>query len=346
MSYSFPVSKPDHSGNEAKYLNEAITSGWSSSQGPFVKQFEDRFAEWVGSKYAVSCSSGTAALTIALRALGIGPGDKVVVPEFTMIATAWAVTYTGATPVFVDGDGYQPDWSSVDWEGVKAVIPVHIYGRPCSLVGIPAHVMIVEDAAEAHGALLNGKKVGTLGKIGCFSLFANKIITTGEGGMCVTDDEGLADEMRRLRAMYFNPDHTFLHPKVGYNFRMTNLQAAVGLAQLERIGEFLEKRALVQHWYERFIPSLPRPSGSVLWMYDTLLESEAKRDYVRANLAQAGVETRVLFKPMSQQPMYLGDWQKLKVNDLALRGLYLPTHTQLTKQDVYSICQKFLNAIQ
>jgi perosamine synthetase len=356
MKYKYPVALPDHLGNERKYLVQAIESGWTSSQGPFVERFEQGLAKAFGVNEAVVCSSGTAALVLALRALGVHEGDEVIIPEFTMVATAWAVTYIGAIPVFVDcGDDLNLDVGRLEraiTSKTKAIVPVHVYGRPAKMKEIKEladkhHLFIVEDAAEAHGATIDGKLVGTFGNIGAFSLFANKIITSGEGGFCLTDSYQDAREMRRLRGMYFNEEHTFLHAKLGYNFRMTNLQAAVGLAQLERMGEFLAKRQEIADWYQEELGEyiIERPKGSVLWMADMVV-AEEKRDELRHELALEGIETRVFFKPMSQQPMYNQPYEHLSAHAYAKAGLYLPAYTQLTKKDIKSICRSTKKNLQ
>lgn len=241
-------------------------------------------------------------------------------------------------------------------------MPVHIYGRMCDMNAIMAiarrhSLKVVEDACEAHGAwtLVNDredpiqwrKKSGSIGDIGCFSLFGNKIITAGEGGIIVTDDPKLAEEMRYLRGMAFEPTHTFLHRKVGYNFRMTNIQAAVALAQLESIEGFLEKRRKIQSWYDERIGkySIPRPEGSVLWMYDVIVD-EDKRQSVMDELAKKGIETRMFFKSMSQQPMYEAPYAHLNAHLYSKCGLYLPAYTQLNRKEVDFICQTFLAAVE
>lgn len=342
MVYKFPVACPDLSGNESKYVNEALAEGVISSQGRFVKEFERQFAEKHGAKYGVACSSGTNALFLALKALGIGVGDEVIVPDFTMIATAWAVTYTGATPVFVDCD-----WDkNIDpylledaiTPRTKAIIPVHIYGRPCRMdvineIAKQYNLKVVEDSCEIHSQELNSS-------IACFSLYANKVITAGEGGICITNDANLAWQMEHLRGMSFDPKHTFYHPKVGYNFRMTNMQGAVALAQLERMDEFLLKRKQIEAWYDEKLADLKISGGSrkVVWMYDIYTEM---RDELMAYLAECGIETRMVFKPMTIQPMYR---QKSNVERksawISKTGLYLPTYTKLTEEDVTFICDK------
>ncbi|QHC23747.1 DegT/DnrJ/EryC1/StrS family aminotransferase [Streptomyces sp. GS7] len=337
MSFKYPVSRPALDGRELEYLTGAVEDGWISSQGPMVGRFERAFADYNGVAHGVSCSSGTAALTLALRALGIGPGDEVIVPEFTMVASAWAVTYTGATPVFVDcADDLNIDIALIEEKitpRTKAIMPVHIYGRRCDMdaimdIAYQYNLRVVEDSAEAHG-------VRPVGDIACYSLFANKIITAGEGGICLTDDPRLAGQLAHLRAMAFTKDHSFLHKKVAYNFRMTAMQAAVALAQVERLEEILEARREIERRYDEGLAGVPgitlMPPRDVLWMYDLRAE---RREELREFLANESIETRLFFKPMSRQPMYLHpDWPSLKANTFAEDGLYLPTHTGLTAAD-------------
>ncbi|WP_326609344.1 DegT/DnrJ/EryC1/StrS family aminotransferase [Streptomyces scopuliridis] len=337
MSYTHPVSKPWLGGRELEYVTEAVSDGWISSQGPYVRKFESEFADYNGIAHGVACSSGTTALTLALRALGVGPGDEVIVPEFTMIATAWAVTYTGATPVFVDcGDDLNIDVSLIEEKitpRTKVIMPVHIYGRRCDMTAIMdlAHeynLRVVEDSAEAHG-------VRPVADIACFSLFANKIITAGEGGICLTNDQHLADQMAHLRAMAFTKDHSFLHKKLAYNFRMTSMQAAVALAQTEQLDTILETRREIERRYDEGLSGIDgitlMPPRDVLWMYDLRAE---RREELRDFLADEGIETRLFFKPMSRQPGYLHpDWPSLKASRFSEDGFYLPTHTGLTAED-------------
>ncbi|MCD9194695.1 DegT/DnrJ/EryC1/StrS family aminotransferase [Streptomyces albireticuli] len=337
MSFKYPVSRPALDGKELEYLTATVEDGWISSQGPMVQRFERAFADYNGVAHGVACSSGTAALTLALRALGVGPGDEVIVPEFTMVASAWAVTYTGATPVFVDcGDDLNIDVTRIEEKitpRTKAIMPVHIYGRRCDMDAImdlayQYNLRVVEDSAEAHG-------VRPVGDIACFSLFANKIITSGEGGVCLTDDPRLAGQLAHLRAMAFTKEHNFLHKKLAYNYRMTAMQASVALAQTERLDEILEARRAIEKRYDEGLADVPgitlMPPRDVLWMYDLRAE---RREELRAFLADASIETRLFFKPMSRQPLYLHpDWPSLKANVFAEDGLYLPTHTGLTAAD-------------
>ncbi|WP_051845866.1 DegT/DnrJ/EryC1/StrS family aminotransferase [Streptomyces sp. NRRL F-5053] len=337
MSFKYPASRPALDGRELEYVTETIRDGWISSQSPVVQRFEEAFAAYHGTVHGVACSSGTAALTLALRALGIGPGDEVIVPEFTFITSAWAVTYTGATPVFVDcGDDLDIDVELIERKitpRTKAVMPVHVYGRRCDMATIMElafeyNLRVVEDSAEAHG-------VRPVGDIACFSLFANKTVTAGEGGVCLTDDPRLARQMAHLRAMATPADHSYLHKNLAYNFRMTGMQAAVALAQVERMDEILATRRTIEKRYDTLLAGIPgltlMPPRDVLWMYDVRAQ---QREELRAFLAEASIETRLFFKPMSRQPTYFHpDWRSLNAGRFSEDGLHLPTYTALTEED-------------
>jgi|TARA_Y100000310_G_scaffold311518_1_gene357846 dTDP-4-amino-4,6-dideoxygalactose transaminase len=347
----YPVSKPSIGKREWSYVLEAVESGWVSSKGKFVEELEVHWASFCQKKHAVACSSGTTALTLALAALKIGPGDEVIVPEFTMIASAWAVNYVGATPVFVDCD----DSLSIDVKSIrekitprtKAIMPVHIYGRLCNMTAIQKiarefNLRVVEDACEVHGAEGVGQS-----DIQCYSLFGNKIITSGEGGLITTDNPELAWQLSHLRTMSFDEDHSFLHPKLGYNFRMSNLQAAVAKGQVESIDRFLEKRELIERWYDDKLGHLSIGARSVLWMYDIVLPSTTDRDKLISLLAEKNIETRRFFKPMSQQPMYFDkEHTRLRAYDFSLRGLYLPTYVELERSDVNYISEQLLTFLK
>jgi perosamine synthetase len=337
VAYKYSVSRPSLTGRELEYVTDGIGEGWISSQGPHVRRFERAFAAYNGIAHGVACSSGTTALTLALRALGVGPGDEVIVPEFTMIASAWAVTYTGATPVFVDcGDDLNIDVARIEEKitpRTKVIMPVHIYGRRCAMEPIMRlayeyNLYVVEDSAEAHG-------VPPVGDIACFSLYANKIITAGEGGICLTDDARLAGQIAHLRSMAFSGDHSFLHKKLAYNFRMTNMQAGVALAQTERLDDLLTARKEIERRYDEGLAGIDgitvMPPRDVLWMYDVRAE---RREELRNHLTAEGIETRLFFKPMSRQPGYFDpSWPSLNASRFAADGFYLPTYVGLTASD-------------
>lgn len=324
------MSRPSITDLEQHYVEKAMQNG-DIGVGPFIGQFEALWAQKNGMEYGVSCNSGTNAIYLALKALGIGPGDEVIVPEYTMIATAWAVSYTGATPVFVDcGDDLLLDYSKIQPSSkVKAIITVPIYGRRLRLpISLNKTVKIIEDMAEAHG-------IKPQGDIACYSFYGNKILTTGEGGMCITDNKEWADEMRSLSNMYMDEKRTYLHPKQGHNFRMTNLQAAVGLAQVMRMEEILEKRDRIQGWYDKYVPEhMKMPHRDVLWFYDIKVDDQ---EGVKQYLESKDTPSRYGFKPMSMQPQYLGEYEHLNAYKWSKRILYLPTWTDMKEKDVIQV---------
>lgn len=332
-------SKPTITDLEKDYVYRALDSG-DIGVGDYIDQFEKRWASYNFRDYGVACNSGTNAIYLALKALGIGPGDEVIIPEFTMVATAWAVSYTGATPVFIDcKDDLNINTDLIEEalsEKTKAVIAVHIYGRSCDMVAINDLSLsygfyVIEDMAEAHG-------IYPTGDIACYSFYGNKILTTGEGGMCITDNKMWADEMRKYANMYFDEKRTLIHPKMGHNFRMTNLQAAVGLAQVERATDILYKRNQIQDWYDKYLPQeFKMPKRGVLWMYD--IDCKDRQEEIKEKLATAGIESRYGFKPMSMQPMYPGPYEHLNSYKWSKRILYLPTYYDLTEEEVKNICQ-------
>lgn len=341
------VSNPDLSGREAEYVKDCMKSGWISSQGGYIPKFEDLFASKHNAKYGTACSSGTTAITLAVRSLGIGNGDEVICPEFTMVASAWGISIAGATPVFVDcGIDLNINPDKIEEKitpKTKAILVVHIYGRQCNMdrinkIAYEYGLRVIEDSCEAHGVPLTGD-------IACFSLFANKIITAGEGGICITNDKYLADQQKHLRGMAFDLNHTFLHKKLGYNFRMTNLQGAVALAQTERLEQILKKRKQIEEWYDNGLKSLQgrkdiviMPKRSVLWMYDMKVAMN-ERTKLLEFLKDKGIETRVGFKPMSMQPMYRDMYELLFAYKMSMETFYLPTFTQITKKEVNFICK-------
>lgn len=333
-----PISQPTITDLEKHYLDEAVNNS-DIGVGGFIADFEQAWADYNHRSYGVACNSGTNAIYLALKALGLGPGDEVLVPEFTMIATAWAVTYTGATPVFVDClDDLTIDWVEARHKltkRTKAVIAVPIYGRSVGQgfydLAKDANLFIVEDMAEGHG-------IKPRGDISCYSFYGNKILTTGEGGMCLTNDKRIAEEMRSLANMYFDKNRTLLHPKVGHNFRLTNIQAAIGLAQVNRADEIIEKRHKIAGWYDKYLPrDFLMPKRDVVWVYD--IDCGHRQQLVKEHLAKKGVDSRYFFKPMSQQPMYKGDYQSLEAYQWSKRGLYLPCYYDLTEEEVKYIAE-------
>lgn len=362
MTRFIPVAVPHLSGNEKKYVMDCIDTTWISSNGKYISQFESSFANWINSKHALACANGTVALHLPLLALDVKAGDEVLIPTFTYIATANVVRYCGGTPVLVD---CLPDtWNidPVDMERkitprTRGVIPVHLYGNPCDMGAIMSiaqkhNLFVVEDAAECHGAEFGGKKAGTFGDAGVFSFFGNKIITTGEGGMVVTDNDELAAKMRLFKGQGMDPNRRYWFPITGYNYRMTNIEAALGLAQLEHVEQHIAARYQIADWYaeflrgldEYFVPQKPTPGAkNVWWMYSILLTSKSKmtRDELMAALAADGIETRPLFYPMHVMPAFYDANAGCPVSeDISARGLNLPTHALLTREDVEYICQR------
>lgn len=350
-----PVSAPDVSGNEKKYINECIDSGWISSIGHFVGRFESDFAAYCGCQHGATVNTGTAALHLALRALNIGPGDEVILPALTFASTANVVLYQGATPVFADCGARDwnmcpDDFTRLVTPRTRAVIPVHLYGQPCDLVRIlpvaeQRGIHVVEDCAEAHGATIGSVRVGALGRVGCFSFYGNKIITTGEGGMCVTSDQALHERMCMLRDHGMDKSRRYWHKEIGFNYRMTNLQAAVGCAQVERIEELLAKKRWIREQYngrlEGFGCALPQdpPYGrSVFWLYTLLLPAGARdtdRDELIRYLAHHRVESRPVFYPIPDMPPYRNYARPLPhASDIAARGITLPSFHALTERQI------------
>jgi perosamine synthetase len=355
FSMRYRVAAPDLSGNEAAYVNECLRSTWISSNGPFIGKFEASIAACTNTHHAIATCNGTVALHLALTGLGIGPGDEVIVPSLTYVATANAVVYCGARPVFADS---QPDTWCLSVPSVarlltsrtKAVIPVHLYGHPCDMEPLMElarrkGLWVIEDCAEALGATYQGRPVGSFGTVSTFSFYGNKLVTTGEGGMVVTDDEPLADQLRLLRGQGMDPQRRYWHPIVGFNYRMTNIAAALGLAQMERFNRLLQDRKRIAAWYnERLchIPHLRLPveaggASNAFWMYSILTPTHSWRDGLIADLANRGIETRPFFYPVHEFPMYRGcrtDNDCPVARDLSYRGLSLPTSSYLQERDI------------
>lgn len=362
------IANPILNGNEKKYVDECMDTGWISANGRFIREFEEKFAEFCGTKYAIACSNGTVTLHLALKALGIGPGDEVIMPTLTYIATANAVTYCGATPVFVDSewDTWNLDCADVEkkiTERTKAIIPVHLYGLAANMDAVMEiakkyHLYVVEDAAEAHGATWNGKRVGSIGDIGSFSFFGNKIITCGEGGMLTTNNAELYEKMKLLRSQGVDPNKRYWHTMVAYNYRMTNLQAAVGLAQLENVDWHLGQRQRVARLYEKYLPMLgdlvtvqriPGQASHVYWMNSVMLSDKVSksRDRVMEEMEARNIEMRPLFYPMHIMPPYEDSTVNCPVAEsLAARGINLPSHALLEEEHVKYIVESLKAIIE
>lgn len=350
-----PVSKPALLGNERKYVDDCLESCWISSNGKYIHLFEEKFASYLGVGHAVACCNGTAALHLALLALGIGEGDEVIVPTLTYVATANAVAYTGAMPILADCDGETWNIDPLKAEALitdktKAIIAVPLYGHPCDmdLIMDMAHrhsLFVVEDAAEALGARYKGRLCGSIADISTFSFYGNKTITTGEGGMVVTNDCNLAERVKIFKGQGMDPNKRYWFPQIGYNYRMTNIQAAIGLAQMENIDQFLEKRQEISGWYN---DSLIDISGITLpvvkeyaehswWMYSILIENDnlMHRDDIIKLLERNGIETRPFFYPMHILPSYKNNGTVLTTSEIVSSiGINLPTYYDLKKTDI------------
>lgn len=352
MKFQIPIYKPTLSGNEKKYVNECLDSTWISSKGSFIPKFEQGFADFVGVDYGASVSNGTVALHLALVTLGIGPGDEVIVPTLTYIASVNAIAYTGATPVFVDSlaDTWQMDPEDVRRKltpRTKAVMAVHLYGHPCDMNALSeicktAGVFLIEDCAEAIGSKFNGIHVGNFGDISTFSFFGNKTITTGEGGMVVTNNETLHDRAVHYKGQGLAKHRQYWHDVIGYNYRMTNICAAIGFAQLESIEKFIDRKKQIAAFYAKAFEGSPftfhKPYGNVehsYWMCSILVEKPAMRDTLMQHLGDAGIETRPVFYPVHTMPMYAGKYQRHRVaEEIGWRGINLPSFPSISEDEL------------
>ncbi|MFH1079348.1 MAG: DegT/DnrJ/EryC1/StrS family aminotransferase [Pseudomonadota bacterium] len=374
-----PVNEPLIGEKEIEYVDECLRTGWVSSAGRFIDGFEQKWAEYCGMKYGIAMSNGTTALQAAVGCFGFKPGFQVIMPSFTIISCALAVIYNGGTPLLVDCDPrtWCMDVGQVEAKveedarsgahRIKAIMPVHIYGHPVDMDPLVKLVekydlKIIEDAAEVHGAeYLTGrdtsnpkwKRCGSFGHVSIFSFYANKIITTGEGGMLLTDDRTLAEKARSLRNLCFRPEQRFLHTELGHNFRLTNLQAAIGLAQMERIDEIVSKKRWMGQAYTRRlkdIPDLQLPveepwARQVYWMYGIVLDAATSMDAktCAAKLKGKGVDTRPFFLGMHEQPVFqsMGLFQDERypvAERIARQGLYLPSGLTLTDKQLDQVC--------
>jgi perosamine synthetase len=371
-----PVAEPDIGRLEEELVTQAIRSGWVSSLGPFVEQFESDFASWCDRQHGVSTSSGTTALHLCLVAAGVGPGDEVIVPSLTFVATAAAVKHAGATPVFVDCD---PDIGTLSVAAVaaaltprtRAIIVVHLFGHPADMepiteLGRRNNIFVVEDAAEGHGATYRGRIVGSLADASCFSFYGNKVITTGEGGMVLTNDAALARRLRFLRDHAMDPGRRYWHPEVGYNYRLTNPQAAIGVAQLQRFAEIRAARQYVLDAYRALVVGAgldvainPRREWAVPtpWLVCAVLPPEAdsrRRDHICVDLRTHGIDSRPYFIPMHRLPPYLscrtvaagGSGQLGCTESLAARGFNLPSSGKLSFGTVERVVGALADALR
>lgn len=352
-----PVYQPSLNGNEKTYVMDCLDSTWISSKGKYISSFEEKFAEYIGVRHATTVSNGTVALHLALVALGLGAGDEVIVPTLTYIASVNAITYTGSTPVFVDSEESTWQISAKDVRRkitpkTRAILVVHLYGHACDMDEIMAiarefNLFVIEDCAEALGSMYKGRHVGSFGDISTFSFYGNKTITTGEGGMVVTNDETLFDRAVHFKGQGLAKYRQYWHDVIGYNYRMTNICAAIGLAQLEQIGELLSKKRQIAAWYRERLSELPvkfhDEATNVVhsyWMCSILVDNPAFRDPMRDYLAKKCVETRPVFYPVHTMPMYSDKFQKHRVAEsIGWRGINLPSWPGLTSDQVDYICK-------
>lgn len=363
MPFKIPIYQPSLTGNEKKYVLDCLDSTWISSKGKYIPLFENSFADFIGVRHAASVCNGTVALHLALLALGIGPGDEVIVPTLTYISSVNAITYTGATPVFVDSlpDTWQMDPNDVKnkiSEHTKGVMVVHLYGHPCdmdSLVSLTKEhgLYLIEDCAESIGSKYKGINAGTFGNIAAFSFFGNKTITTGEGGMVVTNDETLYQRVVHFKGQGLAKYREYWHDVIGYNYRMTNICAAIGLAQLEQVDRFIEMKQEIARQYINEFENSPvqfqntaKDVFNTYWMCSVLVPDASQREPLREYLKEKGIETRPLFYPVHTMPMYAGNFQRHVIaEDLAWRGINLPSYPGLTSEQIKSIADLILDFI-
>jgi len=360
MTDFVPVNEPLLCGREKEYLSECIEGGWISSEGPFVRRFEDELAHYLGRRHAIALCNGSAALEIAVSALGIGPGDEVILPTFTIISCASAIVRAGAIPIVVD---CEPDTWNMDVRQVedritqktKAIMVVHIYGLPVDMDPVISlsekyGLQVIEDAAEAHGLMYNGRQCGSFGDISTFSFYPNKLITTGEGGMVVTDNDHLADHCRSLRNLCFQSKKRFVHEELGWNFRMSNIQASIGVAQLERLDESIAKKKYIAQQYNNLlsnIPGIQLPvaktdyAENIYWVYGILLNHDIPFDAEEAmqRLAKHKIGTRPFFWPMHEQPVFkkMGLFTEVScpvAERIARRGFYIPSGMAISDRQI------------
>jgi perosamine synthetase len=367
-----PVNEPVFGEREAEFTAECIRTGWVSSAGRFIEEFEQRWAAFCGMKYGVAVNNGTSALQLAVESVGLRPGDEVIIPAFTIISCALAVVHNGGVPVLVDCDpvtfGLDPrQLEARITPRTRAIMPVHLYGHPLDMDPVLAiasehKLVVIEDAAEVHGAeYLAGRhgkdpqwrRCGGLGDVSTFSFYANKLVTTGEGGMALTNDETVAERMRSQRNLCFRPERRFFHTELGNNFRLTNLQAAVGVAQIERIDAIVARKRWMGHQYTERLAGLSQLqlpveqawARAVYWMYAVVLDPATgmnAEEFAR-RLKNAGVETRPFFLGMHEQPalhrMGLFAGERYPVTDhIARQGLYLPSGLALTETQLDEVC--------
>jgi perosamine synthetase len=351
-----PVYKPYLDGNEHKYVIDCLESGWISSRGKYISKFEKSFSKFIDVRASTTVANGTVALHLALHALGIGPGDEVIVPTLTYIASVNAIAYVGAKPVFVDS---LSDTWNVDPEDLirkitprtKALMAVHLYGNPCAMSELCAlckanNLFLVEDAAEAFGSKYDGKYIGGFGDFSTFSFFGNKTITTGEGGMLASNRIDLVERAAYLKSQGVSSVREYWHDEVAFNFRMTNICAAIGVAQLEQADQILEKKKTIYHWYLEYLDGSDlqfqkseKGALSSYWMVTILAHDAEQRDGLREQLKVNGIETRPVFYPVHQMPAFYSDASFPVAEHISARGINLPSYTDLSEDDVKTICE-------
>lgn len=365
MSQSIPVNRPVLDGNEKKYLIDCIESGWISSEGPYVERFEKAIAEMTGRKYAIAVCNGTAALDVAVEALGLKPGDEIIMPTFTIISCINQIIRTGIRPIFVDSDvnTWNMDVSQIETKitsKTKAIMVVHIYGLPVEMGAVlelakKYHLKIIEDAAEMHGQYYLNKPCGSFGDISTLSFYPNKHITTGEGGMILTDSHEIAAVSKGLRNLCMQDNNRFVHERLGWNLRMTNMQAALGLAQSERITDFVARKRQIGSLYSHNLKDLSdcfqlpveitKYAKNIFWVFGLVCKGNmlGKRDVIIKMLKDNGVATRPFFWPMHEQPVFkkMGLFQGEAypvAESIARNGFYIPSGTGTTDDEIYAVC--------
>jgi len=352
-----PIYQPDLSGNEKRYVNECLDSNWISSKGEFIERFENSFCEYLNIEYATSVSNGTVALHLALLALGVGPGDEVIVPTLTYIASVNAIAMVGAKPVFVDSLNNTWNLDPSQLEGkinskTKAIMAVHLYGSSCNMDELlklcrKNKLFLIEDSAEAFGTKYKGKSAGSFGDVSTFSFFGNKTITTGEGGMVASNNKDIIEKISHLKSQAVSKNREYWHNELGYNYRMTNICAAIGLAQLEKADEILEKKSFLADLYYQELydcpldfQSLPEDTVSSFWMVSICLENIETRDRIREHLKRSFIETRPIFYPAHTMPFFKNNEQYVVAESIASRGINLPSFPGLKKHQLKSICDE------
>lgn len=366
MTNFIPVNEPLLNGNEKKYLSECIDSGWISSEGPFVARFEENFAKYIGRKYAISVSNGTAAIDISIAAIDIEEGDEVIMPDFTIISCIHQIIRAKAIPVLIDCDRATWNMRVDDIEAkitskTKAIMVVHIYGLPVDMnpvldIAKKYNLKIIEDAAEVHGQTYFNKKCGTFGDLSTFSFYPNKHITTGEGGMVLTDNKALAERLRSLRNLCFNNKNRFVHEELGWNMRLTNMQAALGVAQLEQIETFIEKKRYIGNSYNHLLDSIScfeKPlvetvyAKNIYWVYGLVIKEgfDTTASEVIKELGALGIGTRPFFYPMHKQPALIkkdlfNDEEYLNSSYIAQKGFYIPSGLGINDEKIEIVADK------